>query len=106
MCGTYAWLVPQIKEEQRQRLIDAKLRLGKLPRETFVRLYAGIGQGDYCDSCGGSIQNHETEYQLVFSSAAESSASTQRLLHMHFDCYLVWSRLRTAYAEPGPHTVT
>lgn len=51
-----------------------------------LRTWAGHGSGAPCNGCGGSIQEHEIEYEVEMPRGNDVPT-----LHFHFACYRSWT---------------
>ncbi|HEY3786455.1 MAG TPA: hypothetical protein VGL55_14360 [Steroidobacteraceae bacterium] len=57
-----------------------------LQSEERLRTWAGHGNGALCNGCGGSIQEHEIEYEVEMPQGSDVPT-----LHFHFACYRTWT---------------
>lgn len=71
--------------------ISQKIRRGRLPRDSNVRIFTGRGTGFPCVCCERVIGRAEVEYEIEVDPLDASS-----LCVMHVSCYLLWSSVRSA----------
>ncbi len=73
------------------RLIQQKLRDGRLPRNSTPRFWGGPADGEICDACDEPI----TKQQVIMEGIA-SRLSDKQPIQFHVRCFQFWDTERHA----------
>ena len=73
------------------------IRRGTLPRRDPAGVWAGPGEGAFCDACERPITQDQLEYELEF--APESGHPGQDKVLFHLRCFAAWEFERTKPAK-------
>ena len=77
-----------MEREALRLLILSKLADGKLPLESFPKVWGGPGNGETCDACGTIVTKQEFVIEGV------SLAGGREALNLHAGCFWVWEAER------------
>ena len=67
-------------------IIRTRLQSGLLRAASAAQTWAGPGVDKPCDACTVRIENHDTEFELVFHDG--------RVQRFHAGCHIVWEEER------------
>lgn len=73
--------------EQRRGAVIEALRIGIVPREEPLKMWAGFGTNARCALCGRRLQASDIEYELEFASGIS--------LIVDSHCHSLWDEERT-----------
>jgi hypothetical protein len=66
--------------------IREKIGAGHLPREDYIKLWIGYGQGCICAACERPILRSQVEHEMQFADG--------RVISMHFGCVELYEAQR------------
>jgi mRNA-degrading endonuclease toxin of MazEF toxin-antitoxin module len=76
-----------LEKDQRRQEVLKSLRVGTLPREAPIKVWAGNGTGRPCFVCACTLTPRDVEYELEFE--------TRQAVVLDRHCHAVWEQERT-----------
>ena len=73
--------------EQRREAVVEAIRVGAVPREPALKVWAGVGTGKCCAVCGARLRAGDIEFELEFASGVSVVVDRQ--------CHSLWNEERT-----------